>query len=92
MDLLPLANFVKGEVRALAEELGVPEAVIERAPSAGLWLGQTDENEMGFRYDELEKYLQHGPEHVAPALGLKIERLVRTSEHKRHLPPSPPEE
>lgn len=92
VDLLPLANFVKSEVRALAEELGVPEPVIRRAPSAGLWLGQTDEAEMGFSYDALEKYLQHGPEHVAPALALKIERLVRTSEHKRHIPPSPPAE
>jgi NAD+ synthase len=53
-----------------------------------LWLGQTDEGEMGFTYAELEDYLRKGPESLAPALVLKIERLVRASEHKRDLPPA----
>src|SRR5712692_8519908 len=48
VDILPLANLVKNEVRALARELGVPQSIIERTPTAGLWLGQTDEAEMGF--------------------------------------------
>ncbi len=89
VDLLPIANLVKSEVRALARELDVPTAIIERTPSAGLWLGQTDEAEMGFTYDQLEKYLAKGAEGVSPALAMKIERLVRASEHKRHLPPAP---
>jgi NAD+ synthase len=76
-------------VRALAEELGVPRPIIERTPSAGLWLGQKDEEEMGFTYAELERYLMEGPPGVAPALAMKIERLVRGSEHKRELPPLP---
>jgi len=90
VDVLPLAHLVKSEVRALARELGVPAEIIERTPSAGLWLGQTDEAEMGFTYAELEQYLNSGPEAVAPSLAVKIERLVRASEHKRHPPPSPP--
>jgi NAD+ synthase len=89
VDLLPLANLVKSEVRAVAREIGVPPEIVDRTPSAGLWLGQTDEGEMGFTYADLEKYLDDGAASVAPALATKIERLVRASEHKRHLPPSP---
>ena len=87
VDLLPLGELVKSQVRALARELGVPAPVIEKPPSAGLWMGQTDEGEMGFTYAELEDYLLRGPEAVAPATAMRIERLVRASEHKRHLPP-----
>lgn len=87
VDLLPLGAMVKSEVRALARELGVPARVIEKPPSAGLWIGQTDEGEMGFTYAELEDYLLRGPDAVAPATAMKIERLVRESEHKRRLPP-----
>jgi len=90
VDILPLANLVKSEVRALARELNVPQAIIDRTPTAGLWLGQTDESEMGFTYADLERYLEDGAQSLAPALAMKIERLVRASEHKRHLPPSPP--
>jgi NAD+ synthase len=89
VDLLPLGSLVKSEVLALARELGVPAPVIEKPPSAGLWLGQTDEGEMGFTYAELEAYLQGGTRAVAPAVALKIERLARTSEHKRSMPPMP---
>ena len=85
-DLLPIGGLLKSEVRALARELGVPAAIIERAPSAGLWLGQTDEEEMGFTYGDLERYLEEGPQGVSPALAMKIERLIRASEHKRALP------
>jgi NAD+ synthase len=89
VDLLPIGELLKSEVRALARELGVPEPVIEKAPSAGLWLGQTDESEMGFTYAELENYLTKGPETVSPALAMRIERLARASEHKRSLAPTP---
>ena len=43
VDLLPIGELLKSEVRAAAKSLGVPDAVIEKAPSAGLWNGQTDE-------------------------------------------------
>ena len=89
VDLLPIGHLVKSEVRALARELNVPQAIIERTPSAGLWTGQTDEDEMGFTYAELERYLDDGPQGVAPALAMRIERLTRAGEHKLALPPIP---
>jgi NAD+ synthase len=89
VDLLPLGKLVKSEVWALARELGVPAAIIDRTPTAGLWLGQTDEAEMGFGYGDLERYLSGGPQAIPPALAMKIERLTRASEHKRQLPPMP---
>jgi NAD+ synthase len=89
VDLLPIGNLLKSDVRAAARDLGVPSAVIEKAPSAGLWHGQTDEDEMGFTYADLENYLTEGPRTVSPALGMRIERLIRLSEHKRALAPAP---
>ena len=89
VDLLPLGKLVKSQVWALARELGVPAAIIDRTPTAGLWLGQTDEAEMGFSYGDLEGYLSGGPQAIPPALAMKIERLTRASEHKRQLPPVP---
>ena len=67
----------------------MPQAIIEKVPSAGLWLGQTDEAEMGFSYADLERYLTDGPEGVSPALALRLERMIRATEHKRSLPPTP---
>jgi NAD+ synthase len=89
VDLLPIGALLKTEVRAMARELGVPQPVIDKPPSAGLWLGQTDEDEMGFSYGELERYLTEGPQSVAPALALRLERLIRITEHKRIVAPTP---
>jgi NAD+ synthase len=89
VDLLPLGKLLKARVRELAQELRVPAEIIERPPSAGLWIGQSDEEDMGFTYAELERYVTGGPEAVAPALAMKIERLVRGSDHKRELPAVP---
>ena len=86
-DLLPLADLVKGEVRALGRYLGLPEAILQRTPSAGLWADQSDEAEMGLSYEALDRYLLTGegdPEVVA-----RIEALHRATEHKRRLPPWP---
>lgn len=91
VDLLPIGRLLKAEVRALARELDVPEPVIAKPPTAGLWAGQTDEEEMGFSYADLERYLTDGPAGVTPALALRIERLVRASEHKRTAAPIPDE-
>jgi NAD+ synthase len=89
VDLLPIGMLLKGQVQALARELDVPVSTLEKAPSAGLWPGQTDEQEMGFTYAELDRYVTDGPDAVSPALAMRIERLVRASEHKRALPPIP---
>jgi NAD+ synthase len=88
-DLLPIGRLLKREVREIAKDLGVPGVIIKRPPSAGLWIGQLDEEEMGFTYAELERYVEEGPETVPPALALRIERLARLSDHKRVTPPLP---
>jgi len=89
VDLLPIGDLFKSGVRELARELGVPERILDKPPSAGLWLGQTDEAEMGFSYAELEDHLTKGPGAVPPPLAMRIERLVRATEHKRAMPPTP---
>lgn len=89
VDLLPLGGLLKSEVLALARALDVPESIIEKPPAAGLWPGQSDEAEMGFKYADLEKYLTVGPDAVSPALAMRIERLIRSSDHKRAMPPMP---
>ena len=91
VDLLPIGRLLKSEVRALARELRIPDAIIDKAPSAGLWEGQTDEGEMGFTYLQLEQFLTRGPDGVPRAVAERIERLARASDHKRTLPPMPPE-
>jgi NAD+ synthase len=88
-DVLPIGHLVKSEVRQLARDLGVPEPIIEKAPSAGLWIGQTDEAEMGFSYDVLERYLDEGAAAVPPDVAARIESLRRSSEHKRRTTPIP---
>ena len=87
VDMLPIGRLFKSEVRALARALGVPEPIIEKPPSAGLWEGQTDEGEMGFTYEELENHLTGRA--VSPETADRIDRLARASEHKRALPPTP---
>lgn len=86
-DVLPIGALLKSEVRALARDLGVPARIIDKAPSAGLWIGQTDEAEMGFTYDALEQYLTVGPSAVPPETADRIEQLRKASNHKRALPP-----
>lgn len=88
VDLLPLGNLVKARVYELARYLGVPQRVIEKAPSAGLWEGQTDEQEMGLTYADLDRYILTGE--GPGGLAEKIERLRKASGHKRATPPIAP--
>lgn len=79
-DFFPLINFVKSEVFELAKALGLPDKIINKKPSAGLFVGQTDEMEMGFGYDELDRTIKddyQGPNRE------KIDRMHRNSQHKR---------
>lgn len=89
VDLVPLVHFTKGEVRDMARILGVPTEIVDKAPSAGLWEGQTDENEMGTTYNMIDKYLKG--EEVPDKDRAIIERLHRISEHKRNPAAKPPE-
>jgi len=97
--LNPLADLLKTQVRQLAAFLGIPEAIIDKAPSADLWAGQTDEEELGLTYALADRIL-HGLCHLrldsealtekpyglpADAVG-KVARLIRAMRFKRGLP------
>ncbi len=82
VDLMPLAGFLKRDIRQMARLLNVPDRIITKAPSAGLYAGQTDESDMGFTYDVLDEYLASG--HISdPAAQQRIDVMRRRSEHKR---------
>lgn len=55
--LNPVGDLYKTQIRQLASHLGVPEVIIQKPPSADLWMGQTDEGEMGITYEEVDKLL-----------------------------------
>ncbi len=86
-DILPLGNLVKKEVKELARYLGIPQAIIDKPPSAGLWSGQTDEGEMGFSYEALDRYILTGnaPDEVKS----RIEFMKASCQHKIQMPPIP---
>jgi len=90
VDLVPLANLAKREVYEWAKILGVHEDIINKAPSAGLWEGQTDENEMGTTYDMIDAVVQGKIDKVPQKDQEIIARLHRISEHKRHTAAAPP--
>lgn len=100
-DILPIGDLYKTYVKELSRKIGVPQRIIDKRPSAGLWPGQTDEDELGITYDELDLIL-----YGLVDMGLSVEkvselteidiskvervfRMVKRSEHKRRLPPSP---
>jgi NAD+ synthase len=92
VDLLPLGSLYKHQVRELARAIDVPQVIIERPPSAGLWAGQTDEDEMGITYEELDGILealeQNGDLSRFKADRVeRVRRMIATSTHKRSMPP-----
>ena len=87
-DIIPLGNLLKGEVRNLAKYLGIPQNIIDKTPTAGLWEGQTDEGEMGVTYEELDTYLSSGQ--ATDEVRQKIDSLNIASAHKRMPAPLPP--
>lgn len=96
--LNPIGDLYKGQVRQLARALNIPAVIIDKAPSADLWAGQTDEGELGFTYDEVDKLLfllvdqRYSPEECVEA-GFErafVDQVVfriRRSQFKRMLPP-----
>jgi len=94
----PIGDLYKSQVRQLAVALGVPETIIRKPPSADLWPGQTDEDEAGFSYPELDRLLywridrRRSVDEVCE-LGFdratveKVERMIAGSEFKRQTPP-----
>jgi NAD+ synthase len=94
----PIGDLYKSQVRQLAVALGVPDAIVRKAPSADLWPGQTDEGEGGFSYPVLDRLLfwrvdkRRSTEEMV-ALGFdaamveRVDRLIAGSEFKRQVPP-----
>ncbi len=87
-DILPIGGLYKTEVFELAAHLGVPQKIIDKAPSARLSPGQTDEEDIGVPYSILDKILKGQTEHIDPALVKRVKHLVEKSEHKRCMPPA----
>lgn len=89
-DILPIGGLLKKQVRRLAKELGVPEHIITKPPSAGLWSGQTDEGEMGITYSELDDILErieNKRKQIASGDKVnKVRQMIKGSEHKRQGP------
>ena len=96
-DFLPIGDVYKTDVRQIAEKIGVPERFLNKVPRAGLWEGQTDEDELGHTYDEIDKVLkgiekQKDLNKIAEKNGLNtesvedIKNMVVKSAHKRKLP------
>jgi NAD+ synthase len=94
----PIGDLYKSQIRQLAEALGVPEAIIRKAPSADLWPGQTDEAEADISYPVLDRLLfwrvdkrRSVDEVVAMgferALVERVDRMIAGSEFKRQVPP-----
>ena len=91
VDLLPLGELTKSQVRQLAEELEIPARIIDRPPSAGLWNGQTDEEEMNIRYKDLDEIiisLEKREEAQLPRAQISyVKGMITRSRHKRSAPP-----
>ena len=94
----PLGDLYKTQIRDLAVYLKVPEKIQEKAPTAGLWEGQTDEGELGMTYEDVDRLLfqmvdKRQTEDEVVALGFdknmvkRVISLVKNSEFKRKLPP-----
>ncbi|MBI5144643.1 MAG: NAD+ synthase [Candidatus Omnitrophica bacterium] len=89
-DILPIGDLLKREVRQLARELGIPKHIITKPPTAGLWIGQTDEGEMGITYPELDGILERlgkkKKQILAKEKVAKVKEMIKRSEHKRQGP------
>lgn len=97
VDVQPLGDLYKTQVRQLATHLGIPQSVIDKAPTAGLWAGQTDEGELGLPYAQLDRILL-GIEIRLPLPTIatsvdvpletvtRIDRMRATTQHKRRMP------
>ncbi|MFQ6131543.1 MAG: NAD+ synthase [Armatimonadota bacterium] len=93
----PLGDLYKTQVRQLARAMGVPEHIVAKQPTADLWPGQTDEGELGFTYEEVDKVLfalvdeRRSPEEVIAggfdeAFVRRVCDMVRGSQYKRRMP------
>jgi NAD+ synthase len=94
VDIEPFAQFYKREIKELAVMVGLPKQIITKTSSAGLWEGQTDEGELGIKYDKLDVILDHIerskgneelPHGVSEQEHSRILTMVMSTEHKRNV-------
>jgi NAD+ synthase len=96
----PLGDLYKTQIQQLAHHLGIPEKILKKKPSAGLWVGQTDEGELGLTYAEMDEILFKLIDQMLPKKEIiksghkrvtveKIISLIKNSEFKRKMPPIP---
>lgn len=83
-DITPLSGLTKDVIYEIAKRFSAPNSILEKAPSAGLWEGQTDENELGISYQSICNYLNK--KDVSQEEEIKLENIYAKTEHKRHLP------
>ncbi|WP_099203325.1 NAD(+) synthase [Miniphocaeibacter massiliensis] len=84
VDISPLIDFTKTEVLELAKYLGIPSKIIDKKPSAGLWEGQNDEDDLGFTYEELDRYILKGE--GSKEIIEKVENMKKINNHKKMMP------
>jgi len=93
VDALPIGSLYKTQVFQLARHLNIPERIMSKAPSAGLWLGQTDEAELGISYSLLDRILcelidkKKTAQETAKLLGVELRQVQEISDqvlHSRH--------
>ncbi|MGI6226751.1 MAG: NAD(+) synthase [Peptococcales bacterium] len=89
VDILPIARLTKREVRDWSQTLGIPQEIINKTPSAGLWDNQTDEDDLGTTYNIIDDFLEG--KDIPEKDRLIIEKLHKISYHKRQTPLLPPE-
>ena len=86
-DFLPLGDLFKSQVIEIAKKLSLPEAIINKPPSAGLWPGQTDEGELKLTYEKLDQAIlditSNHAKATPPDIRSRVEELIKSSEHKR---------
>ncbi|MFO7793073.1 MAG: NAD+ synthase [Candidatus Saliniplasma sp.] len=96
-DFLPVGDIYKSDIRELAKIIGVPKKFLDKVPRAGLWEGQTDEDELGYTYEEIDEILKglekgYSIEKIAESNGISTEDVqdikarVEENAHKRKMP------
>jgi NAD+ synthase len=91
-DLLPIGGLYKAQIRKLAAELDMPAEILDKPPTADLWAGQTDEQELGMTYDQLDAILPAIESGKVggfdQAMVAKVKNLIAQTEHKRRPVPT----
>ena len=101
VDILPLGDLYKTDVKNIATHLKIPDKILNKAPTAGLWAGQTDEDELGIKYhlldkilylittEKLEDYIIAEKLEISPKEVLRIKNMIKSAKHKITRPPVP---